>query len=300
MRFKIISNPPYQDYMDIVTFILKRNADKENIYLIPLKWSKEVLKYVRLSQKYKNFISFINSFLFEVDDYKIEQSNEFDVKFDADCGIVSINTKFVNKETIEAICINKIFSKIKELNFLKDLKFLNYKKDFKNFIVFKSTNTSLSAKYIQAQTSVISTYGMFIGGKDCNGNTLEKAKELNRYSTVGSIENTTVLVLDTPQECKNCLDSFNLTISKFVSIITGFDRHAYPYLWNFAKDYKQPLTNKYFVDLYNIDGYVSETKGEKNSEWEYILKYVQAAENYNAQQSKKKACSNKQAFKTFL
>lgn len=79
----------------------------------------------------------------------------------------------------------------------------------------------------------------------------------------------------TNNELINLFDYVNSPVIKYIHSLTKTNmRTRRQFIPDFG-DYKQHITYKMIVDKFGINGYISDTKAKKGSEWEMILKAIQ-------------------------
>lgn len=242
-----IMNPPYSGtlHLDILKIILEHSNIVVNI-------SPSIFLKFRLKEKCWGKSSFMNGRLDKVIklDYKLNDElfgvgnslPEIAIYYFVENGTLNIeNVMFKNK--IEKSVYTKIFKK-------RD-----------GVLGWENKNTK---RHGEQKGHFVNLYTWHCGK--------------NAYETCireDGIAKRTVY-FDTQSQQKNFLNSFKTTFMDFYSKnIINAGNGITDKCFMFEKElYNQPWTNKRFCEFFELTGFISDTKAEKESDWEYILNNV--------------------------
>ena len=242
-----IMNPPYSGtlHLDILKIILEHSKNVVNI-------SPSIFLKFRLKEKCWEKSSFMNGRLEKVTqlDYKLNDElfgvgnslPEIAIYYFVENGTLNIE-KVMFKNKIEKSVYTKIFKK-------RD-----------GVLGWENKNTK---RHGEQKGHFVNLYTWHCGK--------------NAYETCireDGIAKRTVY-FDTQTQKKNFLNSFKTTFMDFYSKnIINAGNGITDKCFMFEKElYNKPWTNKRFCEFFELTGFISDTKAEKNSDWEYILNNV--------------------------
>ena len=167
----------------------------------------------------------------------------------------------------------KIFDRIVSDNSYSMQNVQFYNPNLKNYVIVSTV--ALLMKYGTPQLNALKTWcGYFIDGVNQSGYDLQTARDNFKTNMCGDINKSICVVFNTPEETKNCYESFLTTFAQWCCKTSVTDIHVNQKFLPWMIDYTKPWSNQRFCEYFGVDGFISDEEAVPNSEWDEILKSI--------------------------
>lgn len=286
----VLMNPPYGNLH--LKFLEKAIKISDNVISIqPVRWLQDTLAETKKSSDYNKYKNSISEHINHIEILNQSKTDSlFNIQFNSRIAIfVCDKNGGFDYNSIRDNEHYKLFKKIIEKTIIPKITF--YKNsDKNNFVPICDFGGHVTVNEYGASDINFSRdrYKYFINNKcQCDrfkGQTPEQCKSYN----LKTFDNVYVVEFDTGNEAKNfynyiCLKGFKYFVKKNAS-----DGHINIKHLPFVDNYKKTWTNKEFCEYFNISGYISDNRAEKNSDWEKIINVMKYWENIELGRKSKK------------
>lgn len=268
-------NPPYSGSTHL-KFLEKTIEIAEKVVSIqPIRWLMDPLAETKNTSAYKKFENSISKHIKDLNILNQDQTNlSFGIQFNAKIAIYVCDENggydyYSIRDTQHIELVNKVMRKsAKQPNIIL---YKNSKKDTFVPVCLLSGHIYINDTYGGDVTFARNRYKYFVHNKCmCErfiGQTPQQCKSYNlkTFDTVNVIE------FDTEIEAKNFYEYITSPFFDYFVKKNAADGHINPTQLPFLEDYSKKMTNKELCEYFNVDGYISDTKGEDGSNWAKIV-----------------------------
>ena len=271
-----IMNPPYDGELHIKFLEKVINISNYIVNISPIDWLLRTPNYFKKNSQFYKYFDEIKDYCTGIETFNIlENFGLFNgARISNILAIQTYNT-FKKTNYLTDITINSPEAKICEkiFKYAKNENIDMYlEKDKKYGYRVKFGRIGGGNWTARKPHTLITFKEVIIDGKLSNGDPHWKIASINQY-TKKTDTMAESLLFYSKEDAQNFIDIYNNTkLMKYYLAFMHQDMHIHPeYLPYFSGD-KLKYRDKELCKLFNISGYISDNKAEKNSDWENILK----------------------------
>lgn len=274
-RFDIcLMNPPYDKNLHLKFLEKVIGVAEKTVSIQPIDWMLRIANYDKDNSQFNKYYNKFKKYYVDIEKLTIQDNiNLFGgARISNILGIQYLNHE--NNNFLEEFTYNSPESQIctKILKFAKKDNIEEHlEKDKKDGYRVKFGRIGGGGWDARKPHRIDCFKEIVIDGKLKNGEPHWKMNSINQYTKkTDTMEES--LQFDTEKDANNFIEIYNTKIMQYYMAYIHQDIHITPKNMPYFKNEQLKFRDKELCKLFNISGYISDTKAEPDSEWETVLK----------------------------